>query len=136
MCSGRNRTAFTLVETIAASVILCMAVLTLGTISTRSLVSMSLDRQYEEAAALADKQLTYIDYVGIEDFIETGRRQGALKGFGRQYYWKAATAYEGTDDLYEVTVTVSWFDRKRVHSISVATMLNGTGLLLVSTPEE
>jgi len=134
--ADKNRTGFTLVETIAASTILCMAVLTLGAVGSRSLSWMRLNRQSEVAAALADKQLTYIDYIGVEDFIETGQMQGQFKGFEQIYHWRAATAYEGTDNLYQVTVTVSWFDRKRLHSVSVDTMLNGTGLLVVSSPQE
>jgi len=96
---------------------------------------MRLNRQYEVAASLADKQLTYIDYIGVEDFIETGEMEGQFKGFEQTYYWMAATAYEGTDNLYEVTVTVSWFEAPRLRSVSVDTMLNGTGLLIVNTPE-
>lgn len=136
MPTDRDRPGFTLVETIAASTILCMAVLALGAISTRSLGSMRLNRQYEEAASLADKQLAFIDFIGIEDFIEAGQMQGESKGFTRTYYWRAATAYEGTDNLYEVAVTVSWLDHRQVRSISVNTMLNGTGQLLVTTPAE
>jgi len=132
----KNTTGFTLVETILATIILCGAVLALGAISTRSLGSTKLNRQYEMAASLADKHLTYIDYVGVEDFIETGQMEGQFEGFEPTYYWKAATAYEGTDNLYQVFVTVSWLDRKRVHSVSVDTMLNGTGLLTINTSEE
>lgn len=135
MRADKNRTGFTLVETIAASVILCIAVLALGAVGSRSLSSMRLNRQYEVAASLADKQLTYIDYIGVEDFIETGEMEGQFKGFEQTYYWGAATAYEGTDNLYEVTVTVSWFSAPRLRSVSVDTMLNGTGLLIVNTPE-
>ena len=135
MGADKNRTGFTLVETIAASVILCIAVLALGAVGSRSLSSMRLNRQYEVAASLADKQLTYIDYIGVEDFIETGEMEGQFKGFEQTYYWMAATAYEGTDNLYEVTVTVSWFEAPRLRSVSVDTMLNGTGLLIVNTPE-
>jgi len=133
--ADKSRTGFTLVETIAASIILCIAVLALGAVGSRSLSSMRLNRQYEVAASLADKQLTYIDYIGVEDFIETGEMEGQFKGFEQAYYLRAATAYEGTDNLYEVTVTVSWFEAPRLRSVSVDTMLNGTGLLIVNTQE-
>lgn len=136
MRADKNRTGFTLVEIILATIVLCGAVLSLGAIATRSLGSTKRNRQYEEAASLADKQLTYIDYIGIEDFIETGNMEGQSKVFEQTYYWKVATAYEGTDNLYQVTVTVSWFDGRRVHSVSVDTMLNGTGQLIVSATEE
>jgi Tfp pilus assembly protein PilV len=134
--ADKNKTGFTLVETIAASIILCIAVLALGAIGSRSLGSTKLNREYEVAAALADKQLTYIDYVGVEDFIETGKMEGQFEGFGSTYLWRAATAYEGTDNLYQVTMTVSWLNRKRLYSVSVDTMLNGRGLLTVTTETE
>ena len=136
MGADKNRTGFTLVETIAASIILCIAVLALGAIGSRSLGSTKLNREYEMAAALVDKQLTYIDYVGVEDFIETGKMEGQFKGFGSTYLWRAATAYEGTDNLYQAAVTVSWLNRKRLYSVSVDTMLNGTGLLTATTETE
>jgi len=135
--ADKNRTGFTLVETIAASIILCIAVLALGAIGSRSLGSTKLNREYEMAATLADKQLTYIDYVGVEEFIETGTVEGQFKkGSGSTYFWRAATAYEGTDNLYQVTVTVNWFNRKRLYSVSVDTMLNGTSLLTVTEETE
>ena len=65
----QDRSGFTLVETILASVILCASILALGAISTRSLGAAKLNRQYEVAMALVDRQLTWIDYIGIEDFI-------------------------------------------------------------------
>ncbi|MHC4485650.1 MAG: type IV pilus modification PilV family protein [Planctomycetota bacterium] len=68
----RNNRGFTLVETVAASAILCGAVLTVGAISTRSLSGTRLNRRYEMATALIDKQLSLIDYVGIDEFIELG----------------------------------------------------------------
>ena len=58
---------FTLVETILASVILCGAVLAVGAISTRSLGGAKLNRQYEVAAALVDRQLCLIDYIGVDN---------------------------------------------------------------------
>ena len=134
--TDKNRTGFTLVETIAASVILCIAVLALGAVGSRSLGSTKLNREREMAAALADKQLTYIDYVGIQEFIKAGQMEGQFRGFGSTYVWRAATAYEGTDNLYQVRVTVSWLSRKQLYSVSVDTMLNGTGLLAVTEETE
>ena len=69
MITKQNRRGFTLVETILASVILCASILALGAISTRALSSAKLNRQYETAAALAEKQLVMISYIGIDNFI-------------------------------------------------------------------
>lgn len=127
MRAKRNIRGFTLVETITASVILCGAVLAVGAISTRSLGETRLNRQYEMAAALADRQLTMIDYVGVEEFIELGQMEGE---FEPGYHWEVVTDYQAIDNLYLVNITVSWVERNRPCSISVDTMLNGTGMFV------
>ena len=123
----KNRRGFTLVETILASIILCGAVLALGAISTRSLSQTRLNRQYEVAGMLADRQLTMIDYVGIDDCIESDQTEGVFEEFEPGYHWQVVTEYQEIDNLYQVNVTVSWIERNRPYSVSVDTMLNGTG---------
>jgi len=126
----KNRRGFTLIEAILASVILCGSVLVVGAIATRSLSQTKLNRQYEVATALVDKQLTLIDYIGIEDFIELGRMEGTVEEFEPGYRWKVVTESQGTDNLYKVNITISWIERKRLHSVSVDTMFNGKGMLI------
>lgn len=130
--SGAFLTGFTLVEMITASVILSAAVLTLGAIGTRSLSETKLNRHYELAAALADRQLTLIDHIGIENFIESGRMEGDFEEFEPTYHWQVATGLRDIDNLYLVNITVSWIERNRLHSVSVDTMLNGTGGIVVT----
>lgn len=125
----RNSRGFNLVETIVASVILSGAVLTVGAISTRSLSSTRLNRQYEKAVSLIDKQLSLIDYIGIDNFIEQGQMEGFLDEFEPGYHWSVSTEYQETDNLYLVTITVSWVERKRPYTVTVETMLNGTSQL-------
>jgi len=124
------RSGFTLVEMIAASSILCAAVLTLGAIGTRSLSETKLNRHYELAAALADRQLTIIDYIGIENFIDLGQTEGVFEELEPSYHWQVFAEPLETDNLYLVNITVNWLERNRLHSISVDTMLNGTGGLV------
>lgn len=121
----RNKRGFTLVETIAASTILCGAVLMVGAISTRSLGRTRLNRQYEVVASLIDKQLSLIDYVGIDEFIELGRLEGEFEDFEPGYHWEVVTQYQNIDSLYLVNITVSWVERNRLRSVSVDTMLDG-----------
>lgn len=121
---------FTLVETILASVILCGAVLAVGAISTRSLGGTKLNRQYEIAAALVDRQLCLIDYIGVDNFIEFGQTEGDFEQFEPAYHWEATTESLGVDNLYFVNLTVSWVERNRLHSISADTRLNGTRAVL------
>lgn len=121
---------FTLIETIVASIILCGAVLVLGAISTQSLTGTRLNRQYETAAACANRQLTLIDYIGVEDFIESGLMEGEFEEFEPGYHWEVVTESLDIDNLYEVNITVSWFERNRPYSVSVDTMLNGRGMII------
>jgi Tfp pilus assembly protein PilV len=118
------RRGFTLVETILAAIILCAAVLALGAISTRSLNETKLNRQYEVAMVLVDRQLTWIDYIGVEDFVELGQMEGEFEEVEPEYRWQVVTESQDTDSLYKVNVTVSWVQRNRPYSISVNTMLN------------
>jgi len=120
-----NRKGFTLIEAAVASTILCGAVLTVGAISTNSLKSTRLNRQYEAAASLIDKQLSLIDYIGIDEFIELGQMEGSFEEIEPGYHWEVLTEYQDIDSLYLVTITVSWVDYKRPYSISVDTMLDG-----------
>lgn len=120
-----NRKGFTLIEAAVASTILCGAVLTVGAISTSSLSGTRLNRQYEVAASLIDKQLSLIDYIGIDEFIELGQMEGSFEEIEPGYHWEIFTEYQDIDSLYLVTITVTWVDHKRPYSISVDTMLNG-----------
>jgi len=121
----RNSKGFNLVETLVAGAILSGTVLTVGAISTRALTATRLNRQYETAASLIDKQLSLIDYMGIDEFVELGQTEGVFEDFEPGYQWQATTEYQGIDSLYLVTLTVSWVDNNRPYSLSAQTMLDG-----------
>lgn len=122
---------FTLVEVVASSIILCGAVMIVGAIGTQALTGTHLNRRYEMAASIVDKQLSLIDYIGIDSIVEMGQSEGDLEDSGYEYHWKIDTEYQEIDSLYLVKLTVSWTDRNRPYSISVDTMLDGLTL-----PEE
>ena len=126
---AKTRTkGFTLVEVIASSIILCGAVMIIGAIGTQALTGTHLNRRYEAAASLVDKQLSLIDYIGIDSIVEMGQMDGDYEDSNYTYNWKIETEYQEIDSLYLVTLTVSWVDRNRPYSISVDTMLNGETL--------
>jgi prepilin-type N-terminal cleavage/methylation domain-containing protein len=132
MMPGKTkRKGFTLVEVIASSIILCGAVMIVGAISTQALTGTHLNRRYEMAASLADKQLSLIDYIGIDSIVKMGQLEGEYDDAGNVYYWKIDTEYQNIDSLYLVTLTISWVDRSRPYSISINTMLEGQ-----TSPEE
>lgn len=135
MWAKTKRKGFTLVEVVASSIILCGAVMIVGAISTQALTGTHLNRRYEAAVSLADKQLSLIDYIGIDSIIEMGQLDGEYENAGCTYYWKIDTEYQEIDGLYLVTLTVNWVDRNRPYSISVDTMLNGETLSEESSTE-
>jgi type II secretory pathway pseudopilin PulG len=119
---------FSLVETLVASIILSSAVLTLGAIGTNALSDTRLNRHREVAARLLDRQLHMIDYAGIDEFIEMGQTEGVIEEFEPGYRWEVTTEYQETDNLYLVTITMTWLEGRRPHDLTVQTMLNGATL--------
>jgi len=131
-----SRDGFNLVETMVASIILSAAVLTVGAISTSALSDTRLNRHHEVAASLIERQLTLIDYSGIDQFIETDQTEGFFEEAEPGYRWEVTTEYQGTDNLYLVTITVTWMERNRPYNLTVQTMLNGTSVVTTAeTPE-
>jgi prepilin-type N-terminal cleavage/methylation domain-containing protein len=126
----KNKRGFSLIETLVASAILSGAVITIGAISTMSVSGTRLNRRYEMAASLLDKQLNMIDYIGIDEFIDIGQMEGDFEGFEPAYQWEVVTEYQDIDSLYLVTITVSWVDGNRPYSISADTMLDGVSVYL------
>ena len=117
---------FTLVEVIAASIILCAVVMIVGAIGTHSLVGTRLNRRYEMAASLADRQLSLIEYAGIDSIVEMGSLDGDSEELGYLYHWEIVTEYQEIDNLYLVTITVGWVEANRPYTLTVDTMFDGT----------
>ncbi|MHC4888262.1 MAG: hypothetical protein ACYTEO_02220, partial [Planctomycetota bacterium] len=76
-----------------------------------------------------------IDYLGVDNFIDSGQTEGEFEESEPAYRWKVITESQDIDNLYRVKITVSWVERKRPYSISVDTMLNGTGMLVETETE-
>jgi prepilin-type N-terminal cleavage/methylation domain-containing protein len=125
MSAKREKRGFNLVETMVASVILSGAVLTVAAVSTRALTGTKLNRQYEIAASLIDKQFSLIDYLGIDEFVETGQTEGVFEEFEPGYYWQISTEYQYIDSLYLVTMKVTWMEHNRPYTLTVDTMFDG-----------
>lgn len=131
-----RRRGFNLIETLAASMILSATVLTLGAISTNALTSTRQHRHYESAAAVIDMQLTLIDQVGVDQFIEAGQMEGVNDQFEPGYQWVVTTEYAGTDNVYAVKITVTWLEGKRPYSVTAQTMLDGASMASEKAAEE
>ena len=127
--SGRK--GFSLVETIIAAVLLSSGVVAICAISTNSFRGVKMNRQSELAWDLLDKQLTLIDYMGIDAFVESGETTGMFEGEGGQdptHYWDVEVTPVDIDYLYSVNIIVGWSGGSRLREISLTTMFNGQGL--------
>lgn len=119
-------------EMVAAAVLLSATVVTLCAISNKSLTGVRLNRQHELAWQLLDRQLTLIDYIGIEQFIELGQFEGDFgdeEDDGMVYYWSSNTTEGPADNLYQVDMAVSWSSQNKSGLVSASTVFNGTGSL-------
>ncbi|AQT68176.1 Tfp pilus assembly protein PilV [Anaerohalosphaera lusitana] len=124
---GKNK-GFSLVETVAASVLLSLAVVTLSTISTRSVLNVKNNREYEQAWEILNRQLTYIDYMGVEAFMEQGEFSGKLgdEESGETVHEWAVDINESSDytGLYSVDIKITWGPERGRRSVSASTLLN------------
>jgi len=121
----RKKLGFSLVETLVAGTILSGTVLTVLAASTMSIGATRLNRQYETAASLIERQLSLIDFIGIDDFVDAGQLEGVFEGYEPIYHWQVETEYQQIDSVYLLRITATWVDRNHPHSLVVETMLNG-----------
>ena len=127
MSATKYKKGFTLIETILASLILCASVLVLVAICTRSLSGTRLNRQYETASALVEKRLVFVDYMGVENFINSGQTEGEFEQLECVYHWEISAEQVGIGNLYEVRATVTWVEQNRSYDVSACTRINGAG---------
>ncbi|MCD4830468.1 MAG: type II secretion system GspH family protein [Anaerohalosphaeraceae bacterium] len=127
---GAKEKGFTLIEMIAASVILCAAVLALSSLSVRAMSAVTLNRQYETAIELAQKQLVIIDYIGIDKFIEAGKTEGRFEDKEPVFSWQVSAEPVGIDNLYQVKVIIEWFEKRKNYEVVIETRLNSKSEIL------
>ena len=126
-----GRMAFSLIETIVAAALLSGGVVAISAISTNSCRGVKLNRENELAWDLLDRQLTMIDFMGIDAFVESGETTGLFEsesGGDPTHYWDVQATPMEIDYLYSVNIIVGWGEGSRLREISLTTMLNGQGL--------
>ncbi|MDH7598670.1 MAG: hypothetical protein QHH07_03400 [Sedimentisphaerales bacterium] len=122
---------FTLVETIVGAVILAGVVVVVSAIGSNAMVASRLNRQYETAASIADRQLTMIRYAGVDQVVDAGGEiSGRVDDVPPGYLWTVVASYEGIDALYRVVCTVTWTVQGRVYRLSIETQMNGASTIV------
>jgi prepilin-type N-terminal cleavage/methylation domain-containing protein len=138
MMATCSRKGFSLVEMIAASIILSSGVVTICALNTGSFTAVRTNRDRELAWELLDRQLTIIDCMGLDEFLELRQFSGEinLEGQSSTVYQWAAQLEEGiNDNLYTITIALSWGPETRKHSIMASTVLNGTDDMTIEEEE-
>lgn len=139
MNETRNKTGFSLIEMIVASIILSLAVVSICAVSTKSMTNVRSNRDYEIAWDLLDRMLTEIDYKGIEEFIAQGQMSGQFgsqEEGGAVHYWEADYEDGDYDNLYRLNLSISWGSAGRKRKITASTILNGSGMMFEDEEQE
>jgi hypothetical protein len=130
MVSLRNKTrGFSLIETLVAAMLLSGGVVAICSLSGRSMTSVRANREYETGWDVLDRQLTVIDYIGVEEFLQIDQMSGEFGDSedGGGYQWAVEIEEEQIQGLYRVDITVSWADGKKSREVSASTVLGGSG---------
>lgn len=118
-----RKKAFTLVETIAAALLLSVSVVMMAGISTHSLRTARSIVLSEQAWDLADRQLTMVDTIGIGSYLLNGPTRGTYEGDGIEFDWTIKISETSQSSLYDVTVVVGWTEQYRYKTVQVQTRL-------------
>ncbi len=132
---------FSLIEMVIAAAILSVAVVAISSISTRSLLAVNRNIEYEQAWGILDQQLTLIEQVGINAFLEAGEFSGQFgsdetRDSGGVHYWQVQASELEADDLYRIDVTISWGAENHVRQVSASTILNGNGTVIEDNDDD
>ncbi len=113
-----------------ASTILSMGVIAVSAISTRSLSRVRLNREREVAWDLLDRQLTMIEYVGVDNFLRAGTLEGKFSAVKNmpEYTWQIVLKEHEITGLIRVYAAVAWGEKSHRRQITAQTVMSGTAL--------
>jgi hypothetical protein len=105
-------------------------------------MAVNRNLEYEQAWGLLDQQLTMIDHIGINAFLEAGEFSGQLgsdetrDSGGSVHHWQVQASELEADDLYKVDITISWGPESHMRRVSASTILNGNGTAIEEEDDE
>ena len=118
------RGGFTLIEALAAGLILSLTGMAIGGAVVQSMRSASLARDYDRAAELLDRALTRIDLIGPYRIYSEGPRDGQFEPPYEMFEWRAQIDPLLSGDLYDVEVEVTWHHGRGRRTVKAHTRLN------------
>lgn len=108
-----------------ATMVLAAALVSLQGIVSRCLYRVRVNEEKERAWQILDRQMTVIDAMGIDSYMQEPLREGEIEEDGVLFQWKVDTRVESIDCMYEVTITIWWGRETKPHVISATTRLDG-----------
>jgi hypothetical protein len=86
---------------------------------------------------LLDRQLTMIDYVGVDNFLNAGTLEGKFGGIKNipDYTWQVQLREHEITGLIRVYIAVQWGSDPYKHQVSGMTVMGGTALQEAPTEE-
>jgi prepilin-type N-terminal cleavage/methylation domain-containing protein len=116
---------FTLVEVLAAGMILALSAAMIGLSVRQSLFSLNKARDYQQAAELLDRVMTKIDLIGPSVVSAEGPMTGQFDPPREKFEWESKIEPLASESwLYEVTVRIAWIDPKgQRQSVEAQTLL-------------
>lgn len=117
----RRRTGFTLIEMIVAAILLVVGVSgALGAIAASTRTAAYAD-QIQTAALLAQRQIA--ETATKPDSLSGGDQEGSFEDPYSNYHWKQSAEATDYQNLFKVTVTVTWGSGSTPNQRTVTTFL-------------
>ena len=122
--SLRRRGGFTLIEALAAGLILSLTGMAIGGAVVQSMQSASIARNYERGTELLEDVLVRIDLIGPARIYSEGPRAGRFEPPHDQFEWRSTVEPLISGDLYDIQVSVTWPHGRGRRTVSAHTRLN------------
>jgi prepilin-type N-terminal cleavage/methylation domain-containing protein len=128
-----SRKGFSLIEVLAAAVLLGSGIVALSSMSNKSVTAVQKNREYELAWDILDRQMAVVDCMGVDAFAEMKELEGQIgdeESGQTVYYWQMDIDYGPYDTVYVVNLSLSWGEMAKEKTIRCSTILNGSSELL------
>lgn len=123
---AHQRRGFTLLESLVAAMLLSGGVVALCSVSTTSLARLGLNRTYETAWQVLDRQMTMVGYLGLENVMDQGETEGVVRLGDCDYYWQLTAQPQASASMNLVRMTVRWQYRNHPYTINASTLIHST----------